>query len=84
MPVTTADVPYPGRSTDVAESAPKKTTADKPAADKPALPAQLARASESGDPAVHQLLAERQTHLANGDTEKADAATAALADLGFA
>lgn len=62
-------------------------------------PRQLARASESGDPQVHQLLAERQTAQMNLATHKAAAeqskaalegleedvaaADAALAELGY-
>ena len=43
----------------------------------------LAPASESGDPAVHQLLAARQTAEMNGSDEGVKAATDALAKLGF-
>ena len=49
---------------------------------KPVAPAKsLSPASESGDPAVHQLLAERQTAVANdADVTEIDQK---LADLGF-
>lgn len=40
-------------------------------------------AAASGDPAVHQLLAERQTAVSNGDDEKAAEIDKALADLGY-
>jgi hypothetical protein len=43
----------------------------------------LARAAESGDPAVHQVLAELGTARANGDDAAVAALTARLADLGF-
>jgi hypothetical protein len=70
----------------------KATTFEKPAA-KAAGP--LARASESGDPAVHQAMAVLDGALMNraaldvaaGDIEKADeqvdAARKALAELGY-
>ena len=44
----------------------------------------LGSAAESGDPAVHQVLAERETALANGDDDAAAALTRRLAELGFA
>lgn len=43
----------------------------------------LARGSESGDPAVQQLLAGRYTAHQNGDAEAEAAADAALRELGF-
>ena len=49
----------------------------------PAPKAKLARASESGDPAVHALLAHLQTARANGDDEQVEALTKQLADLGY-
>lgn len=51
----------------------------------PAAPAVrvLARASESGDPSVHQLLAELQTARLNGDTDAVSSLTAQLAGLGY-
>ena len=42
----------------------------------------LGPAAESGDPAVHQLLAARDIADRNGDEKAAKAATAALAELG--
>jgi hypothetical protein len=75
----------------VAESG-RKTTGSETPAPAPAL----ARASESSDPAVHQLIAERRTLEMNLETARAtDAATIKdaeeriaavdrqLADLGF-
>jgi hypothetical protein len=50
----------------------------------PAEPAPPPRASESGDPAVHQLISDRYTAEQNGDDDAAAAADAALAALGFA
>ena len=43
----------------------------------------LARASESTDPAVHQLMAELQSAQMNGDADKAAALVEQLAKLGF-
>lgn len=43
----------------------------------------LARASESGDPAVHQVMAELQSAQMNADPDKAAELTKQLADLGF-
>lgn len=45
--------------------------------------AQLAPASESSDPAVHQLLAERQTALSNDDADAVRGINARLAELGY-
>lgn len=70
------------------------TSADAPGADKPtpkaaaaakAAPAttELAKAGHSGDPAVHQLMANRWTAEQNGDTAGVAAADRALAALGF-
>jgi hypothetical protein len=52
---------------------------------KPVTPSKtkLAPASESGDPAVHALLAQLETAKSNGDDEQAKAVTKKLADLGF-
>jgi hypothetical protein len=50
---------------------------------KPLAPT-LAPASESGDPAVHKLLADLETARSNGDADAVKAAQAALAELGFA
>ncbi len=49
---------------------------------KPTAP-KLARASESGDPAVHQLLAERQAAQMNEDPEELKRVNKELADLGY-
>jgi len=49
----------------------------------PAPKPRLARASESGDPAIHVLLAELQTARANGDDNEVKAVTVKLADLGY-
>ncbi len=43
----------------------------------------LADGAASGDPAVHQLLAERNTAVMNGDEKAAEAVTAQLAELGY-
>lgn len=45
--------------------------------------AQLAPASESSDPAVHQLLAERQTAISNDDADAVRTINARLAELGY-
>jgi hypothetical protein len=42
----------------------------------------LGSAAESADPAVHQLLAQRDIAERNGDQDAVKAATAALAELG--
>jgi hypothetical protein len=42
----------------------------------------LGSAAESGDPAVHQLLAARDIAERNGDADAVKAATATLAGLG--
>lgn len=61
-------------SKDVPSDAKKPTPAKEPA---------LGRASESGDPAVQQLLAEIEIHRQNGDDAKVAAAAERLAALGF-
>lgn len=43
----------------------------------------LAPASESSDPAVHQLLAQKQTAQMNEDTDELKRISAELADLGY-
>lgn len=43
----------------------------------------LARASESTDPAVHQVMAEIQSAQMNGDAARVAELTKQLADLGF-
>ena len=40
-------------------------------------------ASESGDPAIHYLLAEAETARLNGNQERVDALNAQLGDLGY-
>lgn len=46
-------------------------------------PPSLAKASESGDPAVQKLLGDRYTFEQAGDSDAAARVTAALAELGF-
>jgi hypothetical protein len=43
----------------------------------------LARAAESGDPAVHQIMAELQTAQMNGDETKVAELSKQLAALGY-
>jgi hypothetical protein len=43
----------------------------------------LARASHSGDPAVHQLMAEIQSAQLNGDAKAVSSLAAQLAELGY-
>lgn len=69
--MSTQSVPHL-KETKVAEA--KKT--DKPAP-------KLARASESGDAAVHNLLAERTIHESNNDQDKVADVDRRLADLGY-
>lgn len=47
------------------------------------LSVQLAPAGESGDPSVHQILAELQSARSNGDDEAVKDLTKKLAGLGF-
>jgi hypothetical protein len=61
-------------SKDVPSDAKKPRQAREPA---------LGRASESGDPAVQQLLAEIEIHRSNGDDDKVRDTAARLARLGF-
>ena len=49
----------------------------------PAPKARLAPASESSDPAVHQVLAELATARSNGNEDEARAVAKRLADLGY-
>lgn len=56
----------------------KKTTNPKATVPDPVLVA----AAESSDPAVHALLAKRQSAVLNGDDEAAAAVDAELAKLG--
>jgi hypothetical protein len=48
-----------------------------------APPSEAGRASESGDPAVQQLLAQRQTAELNNDSEQLDDVDKQLVNLGF-
>lgn len=52
-------------------------------AKKPEPKPKLAAASESSDPAVHQLLAQRQTAHMNEDTDELRRVNRELADLGY-
>lgn len=61
---------------------PHQKQAEQPKA--PPKPAALGGAGESGNPLVHQILAERETAIANGDKDRADALTDRLAELGVA
>jgi hypothetical protein len=49
----------------------------------PKSDSKLADAASASDPAVHQLLADRQTAEMNGDKDAAEAATAELKKLGY-
>lgn len=62
----------------------KKTTEAEPKPVSPKYAPVLTPAAESSDPAVHQLLAARQTALANGDTDTAAALDQRLNELGYA
>jgi hypothetical protein len=81
MSVKTSDIPFMREAT-VPEV--KKTEAAS-AAKTEAAPAsgKLARASESGDPAVHALLAQLETARSNDDDDQVKAVTKKLAELGF-
>jgi hypothetical protein len=57
---------------------PKKAAESAPAPAK-----QLASAGESGDPSVHQILAELETARSNGNDEAVKALTDKLAALGY-
>lgn len=65
---------------------PKKAAADKPPADQAdeakALP-ELVTAPGATDPAVHQLLAEQQTAVTNGDADAIRDINAKLRELGY-
>lgn len=52
-------------------------------ATKPAEPVLSYRASESSDPAVHQLLAQRQAHAMNDDKDALAEVDKQLVALGF-
>ena len=60
----------------------KKTAPPELKAEPKVAAVKLAPAGESGDPAVHQLLAELETARSNGDDAGVTAAKTALADLG--
>lgn len=49
----------------------------------PEQPATKKRASETEDPAVHQVLAEIQTAQSNGDDKAVASLTQKLSDLGY-
>lgn len=51
---------------------------------RPATKPAAGLAAESGDPTVHQLLAQRQAAEMNGDADLRDAVDRQLVDLGFA
>jgi hypothetical protein len=55
----------------------------KKTASTPAAQPVLARAAESGDPAVHALLAQRQTAVSNDKPDEVDGVDERLAELGF-
>lgn len=69
MPMTTSNVPHLREHTTVAD-AKQKTEAPKAEPRR----AGLARAGESGDPAVQKLLAERETHVMNTQPDPSFAA----------
>jgi hypothetical protein len=64
------------KKSDTSTSTPPKTAAATTSAPR-------GRASESGDPAVHKLLADRQTAVLNGNSDAVKAVDDQLADLGF-
>jgi hypothetical protein len=66
------------KKTDHKPAAEQKQAEPKAAAAKP-----LQSAAASGDPAVHQLLAERQTAQMNEDADAVRDVDKRLADLGF-
>lgn len=57
--------------------------AKKTAAPEASPPPALARASESTDPAVHQVMAELQSAQMNGDQDKVAELNEQLAGLGY-
>jgi hypothetical protein len=77
MPLTTASVPFLRQEPTVAES----KTPDKPAEPKPV---KLSPAGESGDAAVHNLMAQRAGFAANDMTEAMAEVDRQLAELGYA
>lgn len=58
----------------------EKKPAEKPKAPEPP---KLGRAAESGDAGVHNLLAERHTHVSNGDDEMVADVDRRLAEMGY-
>lgn len=62
----------------MAESTRKPAESTPAAAKKP-----LARASESGDPEVHRIMAEMETARSNGNQEQVKALTDQLNELGY-
>jgi hypothetical protein len=77
MVMTTESVPQPKGNT-VAEA--KKTGAEK---EEPKAQAKLARAGESSDAGVQNLLALRGIHASNQDADKVAELDAQLAELGY-
>jgi hypothetical protein len=69
--------------TDPRRSAVPESTPDPTPPPAPTPAPKLARASESGDPAVHQVMAELQTARMNDDADRAAALVVQLADLGY-
>lgn len=80
MTMTTGSVPY--LKEPVVAEAKKSTTPQPEPVPEPAAPA-LAPAGASGDPAVQWLLAERLSHVSNGNAERVAEMDRRLADLGF-
>lgn len=60
-----------------------KKVIDKPEPPAAPVPPALARAAESGDAGVQILVAKREIHAANGDTDALAAVDADLAELGY-
>lgn len=77
MPLSNADNPSVEKPKAAAAkaAAPRTTPPEEP---------RLARASESGDAGVHNLLAARQGYAANEDAEAVRRVDDELAELGFA
>lgn len=62
----------------------QKAAEPKPAPAKATPPTpELTPAGESSNPAVHQLLAELESHRTNGDTDEVQDITGYLATLGY-
>ena len=60
----------------------QKAAEAKPQAKKEPEPPQLGVAGESSNPLVHQVLAEREIAISNGDGDAVKTLTARLAELG--